>query len=565
MLQGILLIHGGNAMETKTIGKVTATENKPTTYNTIRFWLAENEQIRIFDVVRVRHVEDSYTYAIVCDLQFITDSAGHLANYVSSDFGDVGATPANRRLGTTIAEAEVLYNSKDIEMPVRDSAPVETADAEGVRKALGLLGFKSPIPAGYISMSYGLEVPIEFEAKYLVGPEGAHLNIAGISGLATKTSYAMFLMNALQQRMQDKVSMILLNVKGSDLLAIDEPPKKQLSAEDIAEWKRCGLEPIPFQNVKYLYPYSAKKTQSSFSNTSLANLGAAILTKQHGEDRAFNYFYDVETMKEKMGLLLADVDDPTNTLEQMCDQIRGIQASSWEAFRAEIERRTRPGQQGGSPIPAQSWRKFRRFLQTRTTNPLFVEPSLTNAKERRQKLVADAVRQLRPGEVLVVDIEPLPDYLQCLVVGDIVSTVRNIKLGEDDQVEPSDLGKVIIFADELNKYAPKSDTGGRSLTNVLLEVTERGRSLGIIMFGAEQFRSAVHDRILGNCSTNAYGRTSPVEMAKCPDYKFFPDSHKASITRLVQGSLLLQHAVFKTHLIKVRFPFPCYYKEDVAQ
>ena len=147
----------------------------------------------------------------------------------------------------------------------------------------------------------------------------------------------------------------------------------------------------------------------------------------------------------------------------------------------------------------------------------------------------------------------------------IVSTIRNIKLGEDDQVDPSDLGKVIVFADELNKYAPKSDTGGRSLTNVLLEVTERGRSLGVIMFGAEQFRSAVHDRILGNCSTNAYGRTSPVEMAKCPDYRYFPDSHKASITRLEQGSLLLQHAVFKTHLIKVRFPFPCYFKEDVAQ
>lgn len=85
----------------------------------------------------------------------------------------------------------------------------------------------------------------------------------------------------------------------------------------------------------------------------------------------------------------------------------------------------------------------------------------------------------------------------------------------------------------------------------------------IILFGAEQFRSAVHDRILGNCSTNVYGRTSPVEMSKCPDYRYFPDAQKATITRLEKGSLLLQHAIFKTHLIKVHFPFPCYYKEDV--
>ena len=547
----------------KVIGKVTATESKPTTYNTIRFWLAEDEDIRIFDVIKVHHIRDSYTYAIVRDLHFITDSAGHLANYVSSDFGDVATSPINSRLGTTIAEAEVLYNSSNIEMPVRDGASVEIADIEGVRKALGLEGFKQPIPAGYISMSYGVEVPIEFEAKYLLGPEGAHLNIAGISGLATKTSYAMFLLNAVQQRVGDGASMVLLNVKGSDLLSIDEPPAKPLSQEQADEWRKCGLNPTPFQNVSYLYPFSQKRAAMHYSNTSLRH--EDIIAKQHAENRAFNYFYDVETMKEKMGLLLGDVDDPSGTLESIFDQIRSIDASSWDAFKAEIQRRTRAGQQTGGAIQVQSWRKFARFVQTRTANPLFVEQSLMDADKKRQKTVADAIRSLRAGQVLVVDIEPLPDYLQCLVVGDIVGTLRNIKLGEDEKTEPGDIGSVVVFADELNKYAPRSDTSGRSLTNILLEVTERGRSLGVLLFGAEQFRSAVHDRILGNCSTNAYGRTSPVEMAKCPDYRYFPDSHKASITRLEQGSLLLQHAVFKTHLIKVRFPFPCYYKEDATQ
>lgn len=549
-------------MAAKVIGKVTATENKPTTYNTIRFWLAEGEDIRIFDVVRVRHIRDSHTYAIVTDLHFITDSAGHLANFVSSDFGDVSAAPINPRLGTTIAEAEVLYNSKDVEMPIRDGAAVEVADMEGVRKALGLEGFRRPIPAGYISMSYGIEVPIEFEASYLLGPEGAHLNIAGISGLATKTSYAMFLVNSIQQRMGNQVAVVLLNVKGRDLLSIDEPPVAPLSQAERAEWHKCGLEARPFQNVTYLYPFSQRRSGTSYSNTTLR---ADLLAKQHGERRAHNYFYDVDSMKEKISLLFADVDDPSATLESIFDQIRLMDTTSWDAFRADIQRRTRPGSQAGGAIQVQSWRKFCRIVQTRTANPMFVERSLTEAEQKRQKTVGDAVRDLRAGQVLVVDIEPLPDYLQCLVVGDIVGTLRDIKLGEDDKTRPEDIGSVIVFADELNKYAPRSDTSGRSLTNILLEVTERGRSLGVILFGAQQFRSAVHDRILGNCSTNAYGRTSPVEMAKCPDYRYFPDAQKASITRLVQGSLLLQHAVFKTHLIKVRFPFPCYLKEDTAR
>lgn len=551
-------------MVTKTIGKVTATENKPTTYNSIRFWLTENEEIKIFDVVRVQHIKGSFTYAIVRDLQYITDSAGHLANYVSSDFGDISAPPYNKRLGATIAEAEVLYNSSEIEMPIRDGSVVETADDEGVRKALGLIGFKKPIPAGYISMSYGAEVPIEFESNYLLGPEGAHLNIAGISGLATKTSFAMFLLNSIQQRMGKDVSMILFNVKGNDLLSIDIPSKSELSDHQKAEWKKCGLEPIPFKNVKYLYPYSRKRESSFFSSTAAK---PDFLTKQHEEDRAFNYFYDVENMLDKMSLLLGDVDDPNSTFESIFEEISSMDVKSWESFRDEIKNRSHSGKRSGnsSNVQVSSWRKFYRFIMTRTKNYIFDQLSVIKDPPRRQIVVSDAIRKLRPGEILVVDIEPLPDYLQCLVVGDIVSTVRNIKLGEDESLSPDDLGRVVIFADELNKYAPKTDTSGRSLTNILLEVTERGRSLGIILFGAEQFRSGIHDRILGNCSTNVYGRTSPVEMSKCPDYRYFPDSHKASITRLEQGSLLLQHAVFKTHLIKVKFPYPCYYKEDTSK
>ncbi|MEN6532619.1 MAG: hypothetical protein ABFD89_03090, partial [Bryobacteraceae bacterium] len=118
-------------------------------------------------------------------------------------------------------------------------------------------------------------------------------------------------------------------------------------------------------------------------------------------------------------------------------------------------------------------------------------------------------------------------------------TVYGIKLGDEDEVDPAELGDVIIFADELNKYAPKSGDSKRSLTQSLLEITERGRSLGTVLFGAEQFRSGVHDRVLGNCSTNVYGRTSPLEIAKCPDYQFFPATYKTAITHLPKGSLLL--------------------------
>lgn len=37
-------------------------------------------------------------------------------------------------------------------------------------------------------------LPVNLNSKFIIGPEGAHLNISGISGLASKTSYAMFLL-----------------------------------------------------------------------------------------------------------------------------------------------------------------------------------------------------------------------------------------------------------------------------------------------------------------------------------------------------------------------------------
>ena len=65
-------------------------------------------------------------------------------------------------------------------------------------------------------------------------------------------------------------------------------------------------------------------------------------------------------------------------------------------------------------------------------------------------------------------------------------------------------------------------------------VAERGRSLGIILFAAEQFKSNIHTRVTGNCSTFAFGRTNAIEIAK-NDYSFIPSVYKSMMSRLKQG------------------------------
>ena len=110
--------------------------------------------------------------------------------------------------------------------------------------------------------------------------------------------------------------------------------------------------------------------------------------------------------------------------------------------------------------------------------------------------------------------------------------------------------------DELNKYASTDTPKSSPILRQILDIAERGRSLGIILFSAEQFRSAIHNRVTGNCSTHAYGRTNAIEIAKA-DYKYVPQVYKNMMTRLKQGEYIVQNPVFRS-LLNIKFPKPIY-------
>src|SRR5260370_17811490 len=57
---------------------------------------------------------------------------------------------------------------------------------------------------------------------------------------------------------------------------------------------------------------------------------------------------------------------------------------------------------------------------------------------------------------------------------------------------------MLVMLDELNKYAPRE--GDSPIKQILLDVAERGRSLGVILIGAQQTASEVERRILANCA-----------------------------------------------------------------
>ena len=74
-------------MEPKLIGRVIATEKKPTSVDTFAFWTDSKLILNPFDIVRVDHVNGSRSYGVIEDISHITDASSFLTNYISSDFG----------------------------------------------------------------------------------------------------------------------------------------------------------------------------------------------------------------------------------------------------------------------------------------------------------------------------------------------------------------------------------------------------------------------------------------------------------------------------------------------
>ena len=171
---------------------------------------------------------------------------------------------------------------------------------------------------------------------------------------------------------------------------------------------------------------------------------------------------------------------------------------------------------------------------------------------------AEILSHLKPGQVVVVDIAQLPDYLQSFVVGDVLDLIRQAKIAgptrSNDDAGASTLAQtVILFADELNKFAPAHGQQ-RSITAHLREISERGRSEGIVLFGAEQFRTGVDKHVTGNSSTFVFGRTTAAEANRDPEIKGLPGSQSKRAPFLAKGELLVSHTRFSSGTLKLRFP-----------
>ena len=533
----------------------------------LEFWVGveEGQYLQLDDVVEVLTPLPDGTEVRLFGVVDLVRARHEGAKFDSDVFLiETGVLPA------TVAQAahvKVTRVEPEVFVPPRPGQPVRRAAGARREQALFFDGMERRLPIG---LSRGGE-PLYANLDFLDGSRGAHVNVSGVSGVATKTSYATFLLHSLFRSgalggEAANTHAIVFNVKGEDLLFLDLP-NARLEAKAREDYARLGLPAEPFDSVQVLAPVRPGSRERL----------PATGSRQEG---VRSFFWTIrEVVSERLlRFLFAEADDAASQIAFVVDRIEarllgclsvGTAKDPWidiegrriDTFDMLVEALTGRDPEAIDP----------KSLAERWASP--AAPGTVQAFERRLHAAARHVGHLirgsdvgkreehrldwRKTQTSVVDIHALHDRAKRFVVGAVLK-----KMFEEKEALGTSRPLVFVVLDELNKYAPRE--GGGPIKEVLLDVSERGRSLGIVLVGAQQTASEVESRIVSNAALRVVGRLDTAE-AERPEYGFLTAAGRGRAGILKPGTMIVQQPEIPTPLL-VRFPFPAWAtrKSEVA-
>ncbi len=460
-----------------------------------------------------------------------------------------------------VSEAALVQPTRfepEILVPPLPGTPVRIAtDLErDVALSFDMVAHDRRLPAG-LSRA---DEPVYLDFDFVDGTKGAHINISGISGVATKTSYATFLLysifhSAALGAAATNTKALIFNVKGEDLLFLDQH-NGMLDEQAALRYKPMGLQPGPFRDVGILAPPRPGDPNATPA-TGSRKLGVHPFywtIAEFCQQRLMPFlFADAEDERQQYTIVAQAVTDRLAALEEAGDgavSFDGRLIRTFNELVSAIEDKLIPV----DPDDAPDQRWTGRAVGSGTINA-FVR-RLSSARRHVEHLVrADVSDGRRSGldldahQVTVVDIHSLHDRAKRFVVGVVLRQAFDAK-----ERSGSALPLQFVVLDELNKYAPRDSSS--PIKEILLDVAERGRSLGIILIGAQQTASEVERRVVANSAIRVVGRLDAAE-ARRDEYGFLPAVARQRATILKPGSMYLAQPRLPVPLL-IEFPFPAW-------
>ncbi len=450
------------------------------------------------------------------------------------------------------AEVTTTRVDPEIYVPPTPGAVVHRAAGDARAAALHFDRMPRQVPLGV-----GRDgAPVYLNADFLDGTRGAHVSISGVSGVATKTSFATFLLYAVFHSGAlggDGVNAraLVFNVKGEDLLFLDHP-NTALDGTVTAAYAALGLPAGPFADEHvHAPPRAGDPSGTPDVSSRTAGVDAFYWTlAQFCADRLLPYvFADADDERQQYTMVvhavaahLARVAQP---LESGGVVIDGLRLTTYpdlvdHIVEALADEQTRAAW-AGSAFGLGTVNAFsRRLIASKRDLARLVRGDLSTRRPHEINTAENA-------RVTVVDLHNLPERAQRFVVGVTLRT-------EFERKERTGSARPLLFVvlDELNKYAPRE--GSSPIKDVLLDIAERGRSLGVIRIGAQQTASEVERRIVANSAVRVVGRLDPAEASR-PEYGFLPPAQRQRALLAKPGTMFVHQPEIPVPLC-VEFPFP---------
>lgn len=550
------------------VGRVVGTEKTST--QVFRVVLDDAEYLQLDDLVVVRtqvpQAGEIATYGIVTESEAVYEGA----SYESDTFriAEHGILPAQK-----VRSAQIQVTRVDPEVWVSPDPGelVERASGEARDKALYADEMGRPLPVGIGRDNQPLYVDLDF----FDGRKGGHMSISGISGVATKTSFALFFLRMLTGR-RDIVGeagvnmrVLVFNVKGEDLLWLDKP-NALFDDEARQKWDALGVEPTPFPSVGFWAPPRKKS-------------GDVLLPDVAGRQEGVQPFAWTPREFIDEGLLrflFTDAGDSRNQLSFVEERVRS-QLQRWAVdivgrpgavvirqppiggWKRGAEVKVEPGERVIEDLPS-----LVAALEEYLDPPDGEEPDRTWSGRVQGGTVSAFMRRLyaaqsRLGELIragdsnridrgsaqvtVVAIQSLHDLAQRFVVGALLQET----FAEKEQTGQR-LPLSVVVLDELNKYAPRE--GNSPLKDMLIDIAQRGRSLGVLLVGAQQTASRIAQEVMENAAIRVAGRLDAAE-AERSEYGWMLPSTRARARLLKPGTMVISQPAIPVPLV-VNFPFP---------
>ncbi len=556
--------------EQEQVGRVLASEHSSTAE--FRVVLDGDNYLQLDDLVLVRTQVpkrgEVRTYGVVTESQGIFEGA----SFESDTFriAEEGTLPAEK-----VRSAQVAVTRVDPELWVAPDPGQMVYRASGDQrdKALYVDEMGRPLPIG-IGRD---DEPVFADLDFFDGRKGGHMSISGISGVATKTSYALFFLRMLTSRPDivgdaaANLRVLVFNVKGEDLLWLDKP-NRYLDEDAATAWGRLGVPPVPFPSVSFWAPPRRQSGDVVVPDTGgrLEGVDAFAWTPREFIDEGLLRF------------LFTDASDARNQLAFVEERVR-LQLTRWAVDvagqpGAVVLRQPPTGAwpAGESVTPDQGERVLTDLHSIVDALEELLEPidgeepdrawsgrtqggtisafmrRLYSAQHRLGHLIrAGESRRIdrQAAQVTVVGIQSLHDLGQRFVVGALLAETFEEKEHTGQRLPLS-----VIVLDELNKYAPRE---GRSpLKEMLIDIAQRGRSLGVLLVGAQQSASRVAQEVLENASIRVAGRLDAAE-AERSEYGWMLPSTRARARLLKPGTMVVSQPAIPVPLV-LTFPFPAW-------